>query len=133
MEDSTEVYPIGIVTQLTGLSQRQIRYYESAGLISPKRTRGRQRLYSTEEIETLSVIKTLLGQGLTLQGVQNFLRSHTPSHVKEMISAPFQPDLARIMEGLQKKSAYAKLLNPVRKEHGAQSAMNIDTDPPYEG
>lgn len=67
------VYPIGVAKNLTGLSQRQIRYYEEAGLLQPLRTAGNQRLYSPADIELLLRIKMLVGRGLTLEEVGRVL------------------------------------------------------------
>ena len=38
-----KVMTIGIVCELTGLSERQIRYYEERKLIFPERTNGKTR------------------------------------------------------------------------------------------
>lgn len=57
----------------TGLSARQIRHYETLGLIRPTRTRGNQRLYSEKDLGRLSLIKELLGRGLSLEGVSQVL------------------------------------------------------------
>lgn len=64
------VYPIGVAQKLTGLSGRQIRYYESEGLLSPHRTKGNQRLYSPNDVDMLLKIKELLQQGLNIEGVR---------------------------------------------------------------
>ncbi|WP_054025236.1 MerR family transcriptional regulator [Bacillus sp. FJAT-28004] len=48
-----QVMNIGTVSELTGLSGRQIRYYEIRKLISPKRTIGGTRKYSFLDIEKL--------------------------------------------------------------------------------
>ena len=64
------VYPIGVVQKLTGLSGRQIRYYESVGLLAPYRTKGNQRLYSPADVDLLLEIKRLLAEGLNIEGVR---------------------------------------------------------------
>ncbi len=69
------VYPIGVVQKLTGLSGRQIRYYEQVGLLRPQRTKGNQRLYSPQEVELLLRIKELLNRGLNIEGVKAHLAS----------------------------------------------------------
>jgi DNA-binding transcriptional MerR regulator len=61
---STPVYPIAVVRKLTGLSDRQIRYYEQVGLLQPSRTAGRRRLFSPIEVETLLQIKGDMERGL---------------------------------------------------------------------
>lgn len=55
MEDD-QIYPVGIVARRTGLSARQLRYYESLGLVQPSR-RGNRRLYSEADIVRLTVIR----------------------------------------------------------------------------
>jgi MerR family glutamine synthetase transcriptional repressor len=67
------VYPIGVVEKLTGLTGRQIRYYEATGLVIPARTKGKQRLYSPEDVERLLRVKELLSQGLNIEGVRAVL------------------------------------------------------------
>ena len=42
-----KVITIGMVSELTGLSDRQIRYYEERKLIFPGRSRGGTRIYSS--------------------------------------------------------------------------------------
>lgn len=67
------VYAIGVTKNLTGLTERQIRYYEAAQLLQPVRTPGNQRLYSPADIEQLLRIKILVGRGLTLDDVRQAL------------------------------------------------------------
>lgn len=69
------VLSIGVVQELTGLSGRQIRYYEQAGLLSPRRTGGRRRLYTRAEVDLLAEIRERVRQGLTLEAVKQVLRS----------------------------------------------------------
>ncbi|QGQ46429.1 MerR family transcriptional regulator [Metabacillus sediminilitoris] len=48
-----KVISIGTVSELTGLTLRQIRYYEERKLISPYRNERGTRKYSFTDIETL--------------------------------------------------------------------------------
>lgn len=51
-----------------------LRKYERLGLVRPARTIGSMRLYSTEEIERLRLIKRLVEEdGVNLAGVQRLL------------------------------------------------------------
>lgn len=70
------VYSIGVVQRLTGLSGRQIRYYEEQGLISPHRTKGNQRMYTPSEVDLLKRIKRLLEQGYNIEGVRRALAAN---------------------------------------------------------
>jgi len=71
LDRDAPVYSIGVVETLTGLTARQIRYYEKAGLVAPYRTPGNQRLYSPNQVDRLLEIKTLLAQGYTLEGIKS--------------------------------------------------------------
>ncbi len=64
------LFPIGIVMELTELTARQIRYYEEHGLVTPARTKGRQRLFSLNDIDKLLEIKDLLDQGINIAGIK---------------------------------------------------------------
>ncbi|TVY10760.1 MerR family transcriptional regulator [Paenibacillus cremeus] len=60
-----KVMNIGSVSELTGLSERQIRYYEERKLIFPERTRGKTRKYSFEDVEKIKEIHQKLTDGFT--------------------------------------------------------------------
>ncbi|MCL6453756.1 MAG: MerR family transcriptional regulator [Alicyclobacillus sp.] len=64
------LFPIGIVQRLTGLSARQIRYYEQHELVHPARSEGNQRLFSFVDVERLLEVRTLLDEGLNMAGVK---------------------------------------------------------------
>lgn len=78
MEDeitSMTVYPMGVAERLTGLTARQIRYWEQHGLLTPARTQGRHRMYSDGDILRLKEIKRLMAEGLTLERVKSYYAS----------------------------------------------------------
>lgn len=59
-----KVISIGVVSELTGLSERQIRYYEERQLIHPERTKGGTRMYSFADVEALVEIANKIEDGL---------------------------------------------------------------------
>jgi DNA-binding transcriptional MerR regulator len=59
-----KVISIGIVSELTGLSERQIRYYEERKLIFPDRTGKGTRKYSFTDVETLVHIANQMEEGV---------------------------------------------------------------------
>ncbi|MBE3589419.1 MAG: MerR family transcriptional regulator [Firmicutes bacterium] len=59
-------YTIGQVERKTGLSQRQIRYYEQKGVVRPERTAGGHRLYSEDDVARLQSLASFLARGYTL-------------------------------------------------------------------
>lgn len=71
------LFPIGIVTKLTELTPRQIRYYEQQGLIRPARTEGNHRLFSFNDVDRLLQIKLYLEKGLNIAGVKEILKQQS--------------------------------------------------------
>jgi MerR family glutamine synthetase transcriptional repressor len=63
--------PMRVVKEETGLTSRQIRYYDETGLVFPERTRGNQRLFSEEDIIRLKKIKSLLEEGYTIEAIKS--------------------------------------------------------------
>lgn len=59
-----KVINIGVVSELTGLSERQIRYYEERKLIFPERTKGGTRKYSFNDVEKLMEIANKIEDGM---------------------------------------------------------------------
>lgn len=66
-------YTISMVEKRTGLSGRQIRYYESQGLLTPERTQGNQRRFTESDILQLLRIKELMDKKLDVQTVKHLL------------------------------------------------------------
>ncbi|WP_284041488.1 MerR family transcriptional regulator [Vreelandella olivaria] len=72
---------IGELSKRTGVSIRMLRYYETQGLLKPKRTRSGYRDYAQDEVQTVERIKLLGSTGMTLATIQQFLpcvRGETP-------------------------------------------------------
>ncbi|WP_026568785.1 MULTISPECIES: MerR family transcriptional regulator [Sediminibacillus] len=59
-----KVITIGVVSELTGLSERQIRYYEERKLIFPERTHRGNRKYSFTDVEQLIDIANKREEGV---------------------------------------------------------------------
>jgi MerR family glutamine synthetase transcriptional repressor len=54
----------------TGLSSRQIRYYDQQNLVFPGRSKGNQRLFCEDDIKRLLKIKKLLAEGNSVETVR---------------------------------------------------------------
>ena len=65
------VYIISVAARILDMHPQTLRKYERLGLISPGRTLGMLRLYSTEDIRKLRLIRHLSDEmGLNLSGVE---------------------------------------------------------------
>jgi MerR family transcriptional regulator/heat shock protein HspR len=68
-------YVISVAARLVGMHQQTLRYYERAGLLTPSRSSGRQRMYSPQDIERLREIQRLIADlGVNLAGVDVIFR-----------------------------------------------------------
>lgn len=96
------LFPMRIVTKLTELTPRQIRYYEQQGLVHPKRSDGNQRLFSFQDIELLLEIKKLIEQGVNTAGIKAVLLksqqlSETKREMEKMKKELTDQELRRIL------------------------------------
>jgi MerR family glutamine synthetase transcriptional repressor len=73
MRRNTPIFPMSSAMKLTGLSARQIRYYESLSLISPERSSGNHRLFSMNDLDRLLDIQTYMEKGFTMKRIAEIL------------------------------------------------------------
>ena len=75
LPDDEPCYVISIAAKLVSLHPQTLRYYDRIGLITPRRTGGRIRLYSPRDIERLRKIARLTEDlGVNLAGVDVIMR-----------------------------------------------------------
>ncbi|MCE5131974.1 MerR family transcriptional regulator [Staphylococcus saprophyticus] len=70
---SMPVFPMSVVTKLSELSARQIRYYETHELVKPQRSEGNKRLFSLNDLERLLEIKKLIEKGFNIKGIKQII------------------------------------------------------------
>lgn len=69
------MYVISVAAKMVGVAAQTLRYYERQGLVEPRRSRGRIRLYSRKDVERLRRIKGLIDDlGVNLAGVEVVMR-----------------------------------------------------------
>ncbi|MEV0374990.1 MerR family transcriptional regulator [Streptomyces sp. NPDC050636] len=74
MSDHTELLTIGGLARRTGLSVRTIRFWSDSGVVAPTgRSAGGYRLYDTEAVARLDLVRTLRELGLDLDTVRRVL------------------------------------------------------------
>ncbi|OOE12621.1 MerR family transcriptional regulator [Fictibacillus arsenicus] len=80
-----KVISIGIVRELTGLSLRQIRYYEERKLIFPVRNEKGTRRYSFSDIEKLIEIANKREEGVQTNEIRREMNKETKPVEKRML------------------------------------------------
>lgn len=84
---------------LIGITKRQIGYWDETHLIKPSVQeaggRGSVRLYSFADLVQLAVVKSLIGQGISLQKIRksiNYLKKNFPQIEKPLAQLKFLTD-----------------------------------------
>ncbi len=83
------LYIISVAARLLEMHPQTLRKYERVGLISPPRTEGMLRLYSSQDITRLRLIKHLVDDlGINLAGVELVLDMFARLHqVRDRVTA----------------------------------------------
>lgn len=98
---------IGEVSNISGVSQRQLRYWEQKGYIKPIDSNSGVRVYSFETICTIFFIKGKLDEGYTLSATYEKSKS---AYTKSKIIRKFFHNLVNGVEITNEKEAYGKIL-----------------------
>ncbi len=61
------------IVELTGVTPRQLQWWDERGLVVPSRS-GRNRLYSMDDLAEIAVVRELRSRGLSLQRVRKAVR-----------------------------------------------------------
>lgn len=79
-QHSDGLYPIGTVSEITGVNAVTLRAWERRyGLIQPERTPKGHRVYSQTDIDKIQLILNQLGQGIAISRVAESLTTPTKS------------------------------------------------------
>jgi MerR family transcriptional regulator/heat shock protein HspR len=89
--DDRPVFIISVAAELSSMHPQTLRIYERKGLLRPKRSKGKSRLYSEKDIAQLKEIQILTqGIGINLAGVKKIFNMK-----KELESAEKRLDTAK--------------------------------------
>ncbi|MDO8750166.1 MAG: MerR family transcriptional regulator [Dehalococcoidia bacterium] len=112
--DSVEggLYIISVAARLLEMHPQTLRKYERVGLVIPPRTGGMLRLYSSEDIARLRLIKHLVDDlGLNLAGVEFVLDMLSRLHqVRERVTALEEARQLKEMAGRELEAMLAILI-----------------------
>jgi DNA-binding transcriptional MerR regulator len=73
---SDESYRSGEVTQILGITRRQLHYWARTGLVRPSRTtRGGHHRYSFRDLVALKTAKRLIDAGVSVQGIRRSIEA----------------------------------------------------------
>lgn len=86
---------IGELARRTGVSQRLLRYYESRGLLTPRRLPSGYREYQECDVELVARIRRLLAAGLSTEVIAVILPCLRPDGARLVPTCPELVDRLR--------------------------------------
>lgn len=72
-------YKIGELAKLYGISTDVLRYYEELGILIPRRGENGYRMYRTEDLWRLNVIRDLRALGFSMERIKEYLNERSIS------------------------------------------------------
>lgn len=108
VDRETPVYVISVAAELAGMHAQTLRQYDRLGLVTPSRTRGGGRRYSSRDIDRLREVQNLSAEGVSLAGIQRIM------------------DLELQVEGLRDRLAQLLAENEQLRETGQSRVFAAD-------
>ncbi len=125
--ERTVKFTISVAAEMVNVHAQTLRHYERIGLIAPKRSEGKIRYYTLEDIELLDTIKYLTEQkGVNLAGVEAILELR--QQMEEL-----QVDAQRVIEQTRDRyeNEIARLKGIIRRMNGQESAPEQEPLPSH--
>lgn len=108
---------ISAVAEMVAVHPQTLRVYERVGLIGPKRTPGKKRLYSYRDVEILRFIQVLTrDRGVNLAGVKVILDLQNEINT-------IQRDMKKTIDGLMQR--FNEKSDPLRETGLDQDQKDI--------
>jgi MerR family transcriptional regulator/heat shock protein HspR len=93
------VFVISVAAELAGMHPQTLRQYDRLGLVTPARTKGRGRRYSSRDIQRLRDVQRMSQEdGINLAGIQRIMELERRVEVLEAERASLRTRLARFEE-----------------------------------
>jgi MerR family transcriptional regulator/heat shock protein HspR len=123
-DDNRGVFMISVAAELAGMHPQTLRIYEAKGLINPKRSPKKTRLYSQSDVERLKRIQELTTRfGLNLAGVERVLEL-------EELMGGMQDELERMRK--QAEELEREMLARIEAVHRSYKRELVPWEPPGE-
>lgn len=106
--------------QMTGITAKNIRFYEQAGLLSPRRGDNRYREYSNQDLRRLKLIKLLRKLDLPLEEIKRLLEGG--GALEEAMAAQRR----RLEMAEQQLRSAQKLCAQLEKEPGGVTGLDVE-------
>ena len=106
--DDAPVFVISVAAELAGMHPQTLRQYDRLGLVSPERTAGRGRRYSSRDVAALREVQRLSQEeGVNLEGVRRVLDLEDQVAALRARVAELSEDLERARSDASRREAAA--------------------------
>lgn len=78
-------FKIGEISKMYHIGTDSLRYYEKIGILKPRRGENQYRLYRTEDIWRLNVIRELRALGFSMEQIGGYLKDHTVDKTRKLL------------------------------------------------
>ncbi len=103
-EADTQLYGIGELAEELGISQRAVRFYETKGLLKPRRV-GLNRVYDRRDRARLKLILRGKRLGFSLQEISEYLDLYDRDPEQKLQTRHLLNKVEQAVEDLQRKRA----------------------------
>ena len=103
--EDTNALTIDELAQRVGMTARNVRAYQSRGLIPPPALRGRTGYYGEDHVARLELIRDLQAEGFNLESIRRILERAPAGSVGEVLdftraaAAPFGDEQPEVVDG----------------------------------
>jgi DNA-binding transcriptional MerR regulator len=117
VSDATEL-TIDELAARTGMTVRNVRAYQSRGLIPPPELRGRTGYYGEEHVMRLELIRDLQAEGFNLEAIKRILESASGDSIGEVldftraVAAPFGDERPQVVDAQAFVERWGEQLTP---------------------
>ena len=109
-------YKIGEIAALYGISTDILRYYEELGILVPRRAPNGYRIYRTEDLWCLNVIRDLRDLGFSMDQIRSYIENRSVGSTLEL----FQQEMCLIDQQIARLPGLRDKIIP-RRETIAQA------------
>ena len=116
-------YSIGEVSEITGLKQYVLRYWETEfSQLRPSKNRAGNRTYKSNDLDLISEIKTLLyKRKFTIKGARQYLKdihnsSNSSKKIVQITNSPNELDLKTLKDLRNGLNEIIKTIESYKKE-----------------
>lgn len=93
---------VQMVSELSGVKPSTLRAWENRyGAVKPDRTNSKRRVYSSDDLDKIRLLKTLVDSGCAISQVANLPLSELKNLTYEMQSTQIKPNLKMSLKGIR--------------------------------